>query len=46
MPDVTIDGKTTKPLPARTIAAVKQGMPLHKALSTTTSPRSSVKVGG
>jgi hypothetical protein len=45
MPDATIDGKATKPIPARTQAAIKQGMPLHKALSTTTSPRSTIKVG-
>jgi hypothetical protein len=34
-----------KPLPARTQAAVNRGVPLRKALATTTSPVSTVKVG-
>jgi hypothetical protein len=40
-----INGQTTKPLPARTQAAIKRGMPQRKAIATTTSPKSSVKVG-
>lgn len=40
-----INGKETKPLPARTQAAMKKGMPQRKAIATTTSPRSTVKVG-
>lgn len=35
-----------KPLPARTQAAMRQGIPQRKALATTTSPVSTVKVGG
>lgn len=41
----TINGQTTKPLPARTQAAMKSGMSQRKAVSTTTKPRSTVKVG-
>lgn len=44
MPDATIDGQKTKPLPARTQAAMKRGMPQRKALATTTNPVSSVRV--
>lgn len=41
----TINGKETKPLPARAQAAIKKGMPQRKAVATTTAPRSTVKVG-
>lgn len=41
----TINGKETKPLPARTQAVMSRGIPQRKAVSTTTSPRSTVKVG-
>lgn len=45
MPDATINGQRTKPLPARTQAAIKRGVPERKAVATTTKPVSSVKVG-
>lgn len=44
MPDATIDGQRTKPLPARTQDAMKRGLSQRKAVNTTTSPRSTVKV--
>lgn len=44
MPDAKICGDKTKPLPARTQAAMRKGMPQRKAVATTTSPRSTVPV--
>lgn len=45
MPDATIAGKRTKPIPADTRAAIKRGVPERKAVSMTTKPKSMVKVG-
>lgn len=41
----TINGKETKPLPARTQAAMNRGIPQRQAVATTTKPVSTVKVG-
>jgi hypothetical protein len=45
MPDATINGQRTKPLPAATQAQMKRGVPARQAIATTTNPKSSVKVG-
>lgn len=45
MPDATINGQKTKPLPASTRAAMRDGQGQRKAVSTTTKPVSQVKVG-
>lgn len=45
MPDATINGQKTRPLPAETRAAMREGMNQRKAVSTTTKPASQVKVG-